>query len=67
MKKVLPAKKVVSDKDRAQERREKLERMQKIQSGLDDDHVVVDKKRDAKFQSKAQQAMEAAILAGEAK
>ena len=27
MKKVLPAKKVVSDKDRAQERREKLERM----------------------------------------
>ena len=53
MKKVLPEKKIVSDKDRAQERRAKLERMQRIQSGLDGSEALHDKKRDAKFQSKA--------------
>lgn len=53
--KIQPEKKVLSEKDKAQQRREKLEKMQKSQSGIaeddDDDEIapLADKKREAKL------------------
>jgi len=64
-KKAQPAKQVLSEKDKAQQRREKLEKMQKMQSGLaeaeEEEATPHVNKREKKLQTKRDQAMQAAI------